>query len=667
MASQPDPYAPRPPIAGKPIVKSYASPDLTDRIWVVRKDSRAPGYELPAHGDAYDGPEGQKLEGFQFATAVPSDQTGWVDHYYLDVRLNEDSYNALVEYPYADKDYPRVTRTYTSLRSEAFPNTVVDPELSTNPSLPFEPEADSADPIYAELLLVEHKIVRFDDPILDSIFVNVQRIYERLPSPIIRTYEQSGVKQIVTIDTQEVVTEDIPTSSATTEVLKVERTTTAKARVTTGTVPDVFPADAHSIEIPDLIPTEFHGLIPTVTEAEDVEGDAVLPTLGTGELQKSETQKDEFVKRNSVTKRANVPLPATLVDKDIEHLSQGRFGEGFASEGTVTKTLDDNAQNLDVGMFVTDSEVKNLGDGLTLKVTHAVTDWPILRSREVDPDEGYMIEVEKKVIAPLNAAYGPIVAGYVDVQPYDRWRSIQITSKVDLSHLPPTETYADWIDMSLPPTLMELVGNYVETGGKSGEVDDRFDDGTKGIAKISVSAGAMGSMNIVAKHGYRGKAFGLVTRKWFAAPPTPPQLVAMGAQITKILPSTGSATMISKHVRFTEGIGESYSEISDQGELKTETIDISGYLTGVPTALAPLGFKVTNGQYQCAPSIKGAGTVDGFHAALWLPGPVINMYVNMPASTPVDVASGTEIVVDVQVHKRRFGLWLVEVFKATVP
>jgi hypothetical protein len=656
-----DPYAPRPPVAGKPIIKSYPSPDLADRIWVVRKDSRAAGYELPAHGDAYEGPEAEKMDGFIFATAVPSDQTGWVDWYYLDARSNEDAYNALVEYPYADKDYPRVTRTYTHLRSEVFLTTPVDAELSAEPPLPVEQEADDEDPVYAELLLVDHKIIRFEDPILDSLFVNVQRVYERLPSPVITTYDQTAVKQVVTIETQEVVAEDVPVSSATTEVLKVERTTTAKARVTTGTVPDVFPADEHSIEIPDVLPIEMRAVIPTVTEAANAEGDAVLPTLATGELKKTETQVNEFVKRSETVKRANV-LPKTLVDKDIEHLSQGRFGEGFSSEGTVTKRAAVGNQNLDTGKFVTDSEVRNLGDGTTMKVTHAVTDWPILRERTVDEVEGYTIYTEKKVVDPLNAAFGPAAApgAYVDIMPYDRWRSIQITTRV--GGLPAEETYATFIDVNLPPTLLQIVGNYVETGGSSQEVNDRFEDG--GIAKVTVSAGAMGSIAILAKHNFRGKCFGYVTRHWFAAPPSKEQLEDIGAKVKQILPSDGSVTLISKHANFSQGRGADYAEDSNNGEMKIETVDVSGYLTGGADGT---GYHVVNGEYHSHQSVAQATTADGDVAQLYLPGPIVKMYVNIPPSTPGRFKSGEKIVVDVQVSKRRFGMWLVEVFQAVLP
>lgn len=632
----------------------------------MRKDSRAGGYQLPLSGAPYDGPEGQKMEGYVFSTAVPSDQTGWVDWYYLNVRLNEDAYNAVVEYPYTDKDYPRVTRTYTRLRAAAFPNIIVDDEVSDDPTLPDEQQADAHDPIYEELLLVDHKIVRFDDPVLDSLFVNTQRVYERLPSPVIRSYEQSQVKQIVTIDTQEVVATDLPVSSATTEVLKVERTTTAKAKVTTGTVPNVFPADSHSIERPDLMPPEFRGLIPTVTEASDIPGIAALPTLGTGELARSSVQKDEFVKRDSVTKRAAVTLPKTLIDKDIEHLSQGRFGEGFASEGTVEKTVAVGGQALEVGKFIVDAEVKLLGDGNSEKIIHRVVDWPILREREVDPIEGVATNITKKVIDPLNAAFGPIVGGYVDVRPYDRWRSIQITSKLDTSTIPPDETYATFVDMNLPPLLLEIIGNYTETGGSTQEVDDRFKDdtGNHGIAKVTVAAGAIGNIGVLGKHGFRGKALGTVTRHWFTAPPSKAQLLALGAIVTAILPATGSASLVSKHVSFSQGRGLNFSEDGNSGEMKTETVDISGYLTGGADGL---GFKVTNGVYNSAPSIASGTTIDGYNASLFLPGPQSNMFVHMPSSTPGWIPPGTEIVVDVQTSKHRFGLWLVEIFKANVP
>ena len=645
-----DPYAPTHPIPAKPIVKSYPTPDLRDRVFVVRKDSRLAGYQLPAHGDAYQGPEQQKMEGFEFATAVPTDQTGWVDWYYLNERANEDAYNALVAYPYADKNYPQVTRTYTRLRSDVFGDAS---------ALPDEKQADAVDPQYPDLKLVDHKVIRFDDPTLDALFVNVQRVYERLPSPIIRSYEQNEVKQVVTIDTQEVVQEEVPTSSATTEVLKVERTTTAKSKVTTGTVPDVFPADAHEISIPDVLPEEMRAVIPTVTEAEDIEGDAVLPTLGTGELNKSEVQKNEFVKRTSVTKRADV-LPKQLVDKDLEHLSQGRFGEGFASEGTVTKRAQVGDQNLDTGRFVTDSTVKQLGDGTTMKVTSQVADWPTLRQSTVDERDAIRVDVTKDVIDPLNASFLPMPNGYVDVYPYDKWRSIRVTSRVDLASLPSPQTFATGIDLNLPPQLIGLVFNWEESGGSSQSVTDDPNSGT-GVATVSVSAGAMGSIAVKAKAGYRGKTLGTVTRYWFINPPTVAQLEAIGAIITPLITAQGSVSLISKHVTFGQTRGDNESADSNQGQKRVETVDISGYLTG--------SYSITNGHYVSAPSVAQATTQSGFQAALYLPGPVFDAVINIPVSNPGSFADiiGTEIVVDVQTTRRSFGLWSVEIFKVKVP
>src|SRR5882724_3800575 len=653
MASQPDPYAATYPKPGKPIVKSYPTPDLTDRIFVVRKDSRAGGYVLPAHGDKYDGPEAQKLEGFVFATAVPSDQTGWVDWYYLDERSNEDTYNAIVTYPYVDKDYPQVTRTYTRLRTEASPNLVVDDELSDDPSLPDEPAADSADPVYPNLLLIDHKVVRFDDPVLDSIFVNVQRVYERLPSPIIRSYEQSPVKQIIAIDTQEVVTENVPTSSALTEVLKVERTTTAKAKVTTGTVPDVFPADAHLIERPDLMPPEFRGLIPTVTEALDVEGDAVLPTLGTGELAKSEAQKDEFVKRTSVTKRADVPLPKTMIDKDIEHLSQGRFGEGFSSEGVIEKTVAVGDQNLEVGKFVTDAEVKLLGDGNSEKITHKVTDWPILFERTVDPQEGIAVNVKKQVIDPLNAAFGPIVAGYVDVMPYDRWRSIQITSKVDLNTLPPDLEYGSTQNYSFPDVLLGVTGEWEPTVEYSSTHQN--DDSKFARCDVIALSSPVGNILIRIAGGYSGPVRTRIVRKFL---PNAPGLGNVPIP-TLINPVHGTAYIRALTVKEEGGDGTDYAHSLFSSTAHFIPFRLGPVLTG--------NYFINNPNFATFPVTVQASVTDDQGLPISVSRVVSTsgrLVVDIPLSTPGVLTPGTEILIAAPVTRWRFGLFVQELIYA---
>ncbi len=431
----------------------------------------------PVVGSVYDGPDPKQLEGFVFATARPADQGGFVDWFYLNERANQDAYNFSVDYIYNDKTYPRLTRTYVLLREGLV-----------------EPQVNTADPIYAGLQLTDHKQLRIEnDPVLDSLFVVVQRVYEILPGPIITTFQENQFQQIVSVAEQELATGTVATPSATTEIAKTERTGTAKLKATKGDtdivfnqlelsiernesiipyvfqslfpryktsqvvagqvvqptlaagewgatekqltlykklverisrgftgfaqlvgylltrdqqvatvtetwsqskqfitpratlidasvddwgdagtlkkeveVPNVFAEGQFSIEVADPVPPEFQYLSPTTIIEVTAPGIAVLAPLGPGEVQHTETQKTELIKRTRIVGHDLGALPRTLVDQELTEAF------GFGGKANVTRTLDIVPQQVDEGILVLDSKVKHLPGGLTLKETTAI-------------------------------------------------------------------------------------------------------------------------------------------------------------------------------------------------------------------------------------------------------------------------------------------------------
>lgn len=130
------------------------------------RDVRKSEVQLPEKGSPYDGRERERYEGWVFATAQPSDKVGWTDFYYLNERANQDAYNFSIEYPWVDKEYPRYTRTYVVLRSDF--------------EEPCPHQKDTAD---ERCVLIEYKVTRLEDQVLDSLFVGVTKIFERVPAP----------------------------------------------------------------------------------------------------------------------------------------------------------------------------------------------------------------------------------------------------------------------------------------------------------------------------------------------------------------------------------------------------------------------------------------------------------------------------------------------------
>jgi hypothetical protein len=420
MAQQPpNLYAPRNPVPAKPIVQSYPTPNLDDRIYVVRKDTRAGGFKLPTKGDPYEGPEAEKFEGFIFSTLKPSDQTGWVDLFYLNDRLNQNEYNLEITYPWVSKDYPRYTRTYVVLRSD-----YEDPEPST------------PDPVNSNLLLVTQLVKRFDDPVLDSLFVGVQCVFERVPAPIAYEIEKFesvlpykmrvAVPQIITTTVEEgpaqaptaprgtwsrsestdsafrktvkegkrdlpaggitfisekltrdkqvaKVTESwkdeqqhvVPTATMLDgEVEQVGDGTTIKSTTETD---DLFPERSFAAQIEDPVPAEFSDLAPLRTEAETLTGQASPPDLGPGELRVSEAQKDEFNMRREKVVRKVTELPKTKKDYQLGGIQT--HGSEFGGTLETASTLDNKPQQVEEGFDIIGSSVKSLAGGLSLRKT----------------------------------------------------------------------------------------------------------------------------------------------------------------------------------------------------------------------------------------------------------------------------------------------------------
>ena len=156
------------PYVGRPSLHALPTPNLADRIYSVSCDARSGTYQLPAPGTAWSRPDHNgKLTGFVFATALPDkEKPGFLTEYWINARSNQDAHNFEIEYPYADTNYPRLTRTYVFLRAGLT-----------------EPAAGSADPVHADLKLVAHSQINLEDPILNALFVGVRRTYEKIPGP----------------------------------------------------------------------------------------------------------------------------------------------------------------------------------------------------------------------------------------------------------------------------------------------------------------------------------------------------------------------------------------------------------------------------------------------------------------------------------------------------
>lgn len=155
------------PPPGKPVLHELPTPNLADRVVVVLQDSRAASFQLPQPG----APLASNPD-FLFSTArtAPDVEAGgeWYRLFYVNERSNQPEYNAEVSFPYETTEFPRYTRTSVVLRSTYAP----EDKLSDDPGV-------------GALKLVDEKLSRIGDPIMDSLFVGVVKVYESIPGPLL--------------------------------------------------------------------------------------------------------------------------------------------------------------------------------------------------------------------------------------------------------------------------------------------------------------------------------------------------------------------------------------------------------------------------------------------------------------------------------------------------
>src|SRR6266478_3608379 len=225
------------------------------------------------------------------------------------------------------------------------------------------------------------------------------------------------------------------------------------------TIPDVFGNQVSETSITDPIPPEFRALFPTFTNAITAAGTiTVPPPLGTGELSRREEQLTEFTFRRTTAAHDATGLPVT----HISHELTAEFGGTILA---VAATLNDSDMSVDEGLMVISSEVKNLGNGLFLKITRAAdtdTEWPELLATHID--EKYLLEIDiKKRVVAAGTVGGVDLDGTIrEVRSIDKWRSIQIASKFNADTLPEPVTWFSGQRHSFPPELLNAVIDWAE-------------------------------------------------------------------------------------------------------------------------------------------------------------------------------------------------------------
>ena len=153
-----------------------------------------------------------------------------------------------------------------------------------------------------------------------------------------------------------------------------------------------FDDKSYQLQRADLIPEEFKALVPEKTEAHTVDGDAALPTLGSGETSRSEVQKKVGVKTVSVQSR-DLTSPPVLTARRID--PQWNGAELLQEQRIVAASTADIMQVF--GM--TDASIKPIDGVSAIQETwnKVETTFPKVKYQRFDADLQTVVTTEQTV------------------------------------------------------------------------------------------------------------------------------------------------------------------------------------------------------------------------------------------------------------------------------
>lgn len=319
----------------------------------------------------------------------------------------------------------------------------------------------------------------------------------------------------------------------------------------------------------------------------------------------------------------------------------------LASTGSVVELVLDTPGTYSVAPTVTftgshsiaATAIYHLGDAL----------WPTLFGYDTDAVHGIVVNNYRTVV-PAGLAH-PGRGNFVDLKVHDKWKSIQITSRVDLNTLPLPESWPTTRRFDLPPTLLSIEGAWSDTSSK-------FAAGLASKAEVSVGSGSSGRIIVKGSTGFRGYAKARVERLWFFGPP-PEEAIPVPL---KIIASSGTAVInqFDASTNYTK-LDDGGQAIGDNSRVDVVATDIRDHLVG--------NFALLNSSHLSPARSAIAVSGGGSFAAAFAYGKLCTIQVDIPVSDPrpEQLYSGRSVVVFAEPEKWRFGVWILEIVRVTLP
>jgi hypothetical protein len=457
-------------------VSSFPTPVIKDTVIVEVVNAWKGDYTPLEYGARWDDYPHASVQGsfpdHKLISQAPTSEDGqWVKRIWANDRVDQDTYNYAIKYSGGSDAHPIYIRTYLEPRDTYAP--VLD---------------GTADPLFPGAFLVDEEVTRTEGE-FDSRYVQVTRVYETLPGPVVPTRRINERGDLETVNTQTVApgTQPDPDGLLVTQSQVVQEEV-SKGVKTTATVP------SHSV----LAGRETKSGLLGSTQATDSIVDPSTPVdaltfNGSSGIIESSVTPISATKSKKVTVTSGGPVqlssqslvdsPLGLVNANVE---KSIVVPSTQPSGNL-QTIRDDIERLD--------SAKSQRERVQVQ-----GNWPKNTGVDYDEQLGIGIYYEETIVPP-SEYLDPVSwqdLSNTDYKPIDQWKSLRrITDKERIAEGLLSQWYKITTDVniSLPD---KLLGANIYWGISFGEGQDvDFDEGvTTGSFSLSQSSSSKSSASV---------------------------------------------------------------------------------------------------------------------------------------------------------------------------
>ena len=412
---------------------------------------------------------------------------------------------------------------------------------------------------------------------------------------------------------------------------------------------------------PDIIPDSFKSLVTTTTTQQPVEL-GTEPDAPSGSLVESSVDEGDAGSAVLSNTTREIDAYTELVGKKQDTWGINTRTRKLSLSNTITpafKVKDVETTPLSPGMFAYEKE--EYPDSPTTLVEY-----------RTDEDLGVLIKIEKSLVDTASAPPAYSATSVFERQSIDKWNSIQLISTRVGNTLPASETFSTIVSISMPDFLHSVGVIWLPDSDISSSSSGVIGAAHYPDISWSLSATAHAKASIVGNgwvriiNGYSGPANASVTRSFSIGPPTGT------LSIHKF--QTVAGQLIINNMSYNRDNGKGKGGYGDFPQTTSGTFaasfnraihytNFAGVEHDSPNIIHTGTATVTASSSASAGSIPGGGTYPSGSADAVATGTA--ELILPTSSTPL--SSGATFVMDINVEKRRFGIWMKEVITAIVP